>query len=59
LRAPLHEGLIAKIAPAQLQQVEGINAHGHVPPVQECKEVGFAVGSSRDQLAVDDTGPSR
>jgi hypothetical protein len=39
-RAPLHEGLIAKVAALQLQQVEGVNAHGHMPAVEEHEEIG-------------------
>jgi hypothetical protein len=39
-RTPLHEGLIAKVVALQLQQVEGVNARGHVPTVQQARKSG-------------------
>ena len=45
-----------KIAALQLQQVEGINARGHVPPVRQRKKIGLAVDAGEDQLAIDDAG---
>jgi hypothetical protein len=55
----LHEGLIAKIAALQLQQVEGINARGHVPTVQQREEVWLTVTTGSDKFAIDDAGLRR
>ena len=54
--APLSERLLAEVAPLQLQQVEAVDARRHVPPVQECEEVGLAMTAGGNQFTVNDAG---
>jgi hypothetical protein len=60
-RAPLREGLIAKIAALQLHEIEAVDAHGDMAAVQQRKEIGLAVGASGDlpSMMQDFTGSPR
>ena len=59
LSAPIDERLLAEIAPIQFEQIEALDAHGHVSAIEQGEEVGFAPLACGDQFAVDDAGLRR
>jgi hypothetical protein len=58
-RAPLHERLLAKIAPVQFNQIEAVDARRRASPVEQCEETRLAVAACGNQLTVDNAGSCR